>query len=169
MTVCSYRPQIDKNREILYNNSAEPAVTVITIHDAVHAPVERSPTTGPRRSPARQGVQGTTGEVLPEMILSYGHSAFVQAVLKDARFAFKLSDDNYECNGHGMAYSGDKSLYRGTAGEFILHTRAYRGYGTPQERILSLPVSARLADYLSYEANHQAEYSPWQDMIADDV
>ena len=102
------------------------------------------------------------------MILSYWHSAFVQAVLKDAKFAFKLSDDNYECNGHGMAYSGDKSLYRGDAGEFILHTRAYRGYGPPQERILPLPASVHMTDYLSYESDHQAEYSPWQDMVAAD-
>ncbi len=37
MTVCSYWAQIDKYREIPYNDSAESAVTVITIHDTVHA------------------------------------------------------------------------------------------------------------------------------------
>ena len=100
------------------------------------------------------------------MILSYDHSDFVRGVLKNARFASKLSDDSYECNGHGMAYSGSKDLYRGTSGEFIVHTRAYRGYGPPQERILALPVSMGPSEYLSYESEHQVEYSSWQDMIA---
>ncbi len=99
----------------------------------------------------------------------YRHSAFVQGILKDAQFVAKLSDDNYESNGHGMAYTGDISLYRGSAGTFIVHNRAYRGYGAPQERVLSLPDSVRQEDYLSYESEHQAEYSTWQEMIeADD-
>jgi len=102
------------------------------------------------------------------MTFSCGHSVLVQEVLKDARFAAKLCDDDYECSGHGMAYSGDKSLYRGSAGGFLVHTRAYRGYGAPQERVLPLPASVDLEDCLSYESGHQAEYSPWQDMVVTD-
>ena len=99
------------------------------------------------------------------MILFYERSAFVQSVLKDAKYVSKLSDDNYECNGHGMAYSGAKYLYRGSAGEFIVHTRGYRGYESPQDRVLPLPESVSSADYLSYESDHRTEYSPWYDMI----
>lgn len=103
------------------------------------------------------------------MIHSYRHSESVQAILKGAKFAFKLSDDDYECNGHGIAYSGSKDLYQGVAGRFIIHSRMYRGYGPPKERVLPLPATVRLTDCLYYESVHQAEYSPWQDLIlADD-
>lgn len=98
----------------------------------------------------------------------YKHSAYVQEILKDAQFAAKLSDDNYESNGHGMAYSGNKAFYRGAAGEFIVHTRFYRGYEPPLDRVLSLPITVQSEDYLSYESEHQADYSSWQDMILDE-
>ena len=70
MTVCSYRPQIDKNREIPYNTGDEAAMAVITIHDTVHALVGRSPTNGSRRSPAREGLQRPAGAVLRKVIIN---------------------------------------------------------------------------------------------------
>ncbi len=70
MTVCSYRPRIDKNREIPYNTGVEAAVAVITIHDTVHALVGRSPTNGPRRSPTWKSLCGAAEEVLREVNLS---------------------------------------------------------------------------------------------------
>ena len=102
------------------------------------------------------------------MMRSYRHSDLVQGILKDARFIGRLADDSYECNGHGMAYTGNKALYKSASAAFIVHTRAYRGYLPPQDRVLSLPASVDPADYEAYEADHEREYSPWQDMIADE-
>ena len=96
---------------------------------------------------------------------TYDHALCIREILKDARFVEKLADDNYDCNGHGMAYSGSKLLFRGTEGAFIVHSRLYRGYGPAQERILSLPADLLSEEYLSFEAQHQESYSPWQDMI----
>ena len=67
MTVCSYRPQIDKNREIPYNTGGEAAMAVITIHDTVHALVGRSPTNGKGRSPTWKGLCGAAEEVFREV------------------------------------------------------------------------------------------------------
>ena len=96
---------------------------------------------------------------------SYDHAPGIRDVLKDARFVESLADDSYESNGHGMAYSGSKLLFRGAEGSFIVHTRSYRGYEPAQERILALPADLPSEAYLSFEAQHQESYSPWQDMI----
>lgn len=96
---------------------------------------------------------------------TYDHAHSIRDILKDARFVEKLADDNYDCNGHGMAYSGSKLLFRGTEGSFIVHTRLYRGFEPEQERILSLPADLPREAYVSFEAQHQESYSPWQDMI----
>ena len=96
---------------------------------------------------------------------TYDHAPGIRDVLKDARFVEKLADDSYDSNGQDMAYSGSKLLFRGTEGAFIVHSRLYRGYEPAQERILSLPADLPSEEYLSFEAQHQASYSPWQDMI----
>ena len=98
----------------------------------------------------------------------YRHASAVEALLKDAVYDRKLINDNYECNGFGIAHSGSKDLYRGPSGCFIVHTRKDRGYEPPRHRILSLPDHLSPSEYLSYEAEHEAGYSPWYDMIRDD-
>ena len=98
----------------------------------------------------------------------YRHAAEVEAILKGAVFVRKLIDDNYECNGFAIAYTGDKCLYCGSSGDYILHCRQYRGYDPPKHRVLSLPMDVSPAEYLSYEAKHEADYSPWYDLIRDD-
>lgn len=100
---------------------------------------------------------------------AYDHSVAVLNILKDARYVATLCEDNYECNGHGMAYTGSKHLYRGSSGEFIVHVRLYRGYDPAAERVLALPAAAAPADYLDYEQTHEADYSPWYDKIRVDI
>ena len=100
---------------------------------------------------------------------SYWNAAVVEAILKDAVFVGKLADDNYESNGHAIAYTGYKYLYRGPSGNYIVNSRLDRGYHPPKQRVLSLPMTVRPAEYLSYEAEHQAEYSDWYDMIGEET
>ena len=68
MTVLSFGPLIDKNREIPYNINARCSLTVDIFHDTVHAPAGRSPGDGQGRSQARQGVRGAAQEVFREII-----------------------------------------------------------------------------------------------------
>ena len=99
----------------------------------------------------------------------YRKSAAVEELLKGAKFVRKLIDDNYACNGHAMAYSGNKSLYSSPSETFIVHTRVYHGYGSPAERVLLLPADLHPTVYLDYESKHQADYSSWYDMIEDNT
>ena len=99
----------------------------------------------------------------------YRNAAEVEAILKGAVFVRKLIDDDYECNGQAVAYSGDKCLYRGPSGNYIVNSREYRGYGPPKQRVLSLPGTVNSTEYLSYESEHPTGYSPWYDMIEDEI
>ncbi len=99
----------------------------------------------------------------------YGNAPAVEAILQDAVFVRKLADDNYECDGHAIAYTGDKCLYRGSSGHYIVNSRLDRGYPPPKKRVLPLPTTVGSEEYLSYEAEHQAEYSDWYDMIEEET
>ena len=102
-----------------------------------------------------------------EKRIFYRHAEAIEDRLKGARVISKLSDDNYDCNGHDMAFFEEKSFYEGPAGGFIVHKRTYRGYGAPQERILPFSGCAEYFSALKYEKEHQDEYSDWYDMVED--
>ena len=98
----------------------------------------------------------------------FRHAEAVEGLLKGTRFISRLSYDNYDCSGQGMAYTGEKLMYGNRDGMFIVHKRMYKGYGAPMERILSLPGPMERSACIEYEAEHQAEYSCWYDMTEDE-
>ncbi len=99
--------------------------------------------------------------------MSYRDSPEITVLLKDAERVMVLSEmlnNSYGQAVFSIPQQETKILYRAAAKYFILHCAFWCGLA-PEERVLKLPADLDLNDCLTYESEHQKDYSPWFKMV----